>query len=262
MPGRRTVALHTGALGFEARCWRAVFEVGESIAAIDGVTALRWAGLQHFTDDTVHVSVHHLAKVRPVPGVAIHKVGRRMDGELIPSGLTRTRSTVAAIRAAHWAASDRQAALILLMGGQQRLYRAGDLVDMRAHIRGRTRRAFIDRIIQAVSDGVQALGELDVAALCRRRGLPPPTHQIMRRGPGGRVYLDIGWEEIGLFLEIDGAGHRWGMAISDDHLRANAVTLERGTVLRMDVVGLLLVVDEFMDQVEQAHAALTARSRR
>jgi hypothetical protein len=76
------------------------------------------------------------------------------------------------------------------------------------------------------------------------------------------VYLDIGWEEIGLFLEIDGAGHRWGMAISDDHLRANAVTLERGTVLRMDVVGLLLVVDEFMDQVEQAHAALTARSRR
>jgi hypothetical protein len=52
------------------------------------------------------------------------------------------------------------------------------------------------------------------------------------------------------------------MAISDDHLRANAVTLERGTVLRMDVVGLLLVVDEFMDQVEQAHAALTARSRR
>ncbi|MGA8045398.1 MAG: hypothetical protein WCA30_03950, partial [Dermatophilaceae bacterium] len=255
-------ALHTAGLSFVARCWRAVFEVGESIATIDGVTALQVAGLQNFTDDAIHVSVHHLATIRPVPGVVIHKVRRRVDGEGLHSGLPRTRPTVAAIRAAHWAVSDRQAALILLMGGQQRLYRAGDLVDMRAQIQGRTRRAFIDRIIQAVSDGVHALGELDVAGLCRSRGLPPPTHQIMRRGPGGRVYLDIGWEDIGLFLEIDGAGHRWGLAVSDDHLRANAVTLERGTVLRMDVVGLLLVVDEFMDQVEQAHTALTVRRRR
>lgn len=167
MLGRQTVALHTGPLSFEARCWRAVFEVGESIAAIDGVSALQLAGLQNFTDDTIPVSVHHLAKVHPVPGVTIHKVGRRVDGELILSGLARTRPTVAAIRASHWAVSDRQAALILLMGGQQRLYRAGDLVDMRTHVQGRTRRAFIDRIIEAVNDGVQALGELDVAALCR-----------------------------------------------------------------------------------------------
>ena len=199
--GRRTVGLHTAPLGLEARCWRAVFEVGETIATIDGVTALQMAGLHSFTEDAIHVSVHHLAKIRPVSGVVIHKVRHRVDGESTSSGLPRTRPAVAAIRAAHWAVSDRQAALILLMGGQQRLYRASDLAEMRTHVRGRTRRKLIDRLIRAVTDGVQALGELDVATMCRRRGLPPPTHQVIRRGPRGRIYLDLGWEDVGLFVE-------------------------------------------------------------
>lgn len=259
--GRRTVGLHTAPLGLEARCWRAVFEVGETIATIDGVTALQMAGLHSFTEDAIHVSVHHLAKIRPVSGVVIHKVRHRVEGESTSAGLPRTRPAVAAIRAAHWAVSDRQAALILLMGGQQRLYRASDLAEMRTHVRGRTRRKLIDRLIRAVTDGVQALGELDVATMCRRRGLPPPTHQVIRRGPRGRIYLDLGWEDIGLFLEIDGAAHRWGLAVSDDNLRANAVTIAKGVVLRMDVVGLLLLADEFMDQVCEAYATLAARAR-
>lgn len=261
MHGRQTVALHTASLGFEAQCWRAVFEVGLSIARIDGVTALQVAGLRNFADDAIHVSVDHIATTTGVPGVVIHKIRRRVDGEQAPSGLPRTRPPVAAIRAAHWAVSDRQAATILLMGGQQRLYRAADLTQMRALVQGRTRRRLIDQLIRAVAQGVQALGELDVAALCRRRGLPPPTHQIIRHGPQGRIYLDIGWEDIGLFLEIDGAAHRWGVAISDDSLRANAVTIAKGTVLRMDLVGLLTLADEFMDQVCAAHASLAARSQ-
>ena len=259
--GRQTVALHTAALGLQPRCWSAVFEVGEGIASIDGVTALQVAGLRNFADESVHVSVPHLAKIRPVPGVVIHKIRRRVDGERVLAGLPRTPPTVAAIRAAHWAVSDRQAAMILLMGGQQRLYRACDLVDMRRHVQGRTRRKLIDQLIRAVADGVQALGELDVARMCRRRGLPPPTHQVVRRGPRGRIYLDLGWEDIGLFLEIDGAAHRWGLNVSDDHLRANAVTIAKGVVLRMDVVGLLLFPNEFMDQVCEAHATLTERAR-
>lgn len=210
--GKQTVALHTGDLGFEARCWRAVFEVGEAIAVVDGVTALQCAGLTDFTDDCIHVSVDHIARIRPIEGVIIHKVIRRVEGEQVGAGLPRTRPTVAAIRGAHWAVSDRQAATILLMSGQKRLYRPEDLAAMRVLIRGRTRRKLIDELILAVSNGIQALGELDITALCKQRGLPPPTHQIIRRGPRGRIYLDIGWEDIGLFLEIDGAGHQWGMA--------------------------------------------------
>lgn len=131
---------------------------------------------------------------------------------------------------------------------------------MRVLIRGRTRRKLIDELILAVSNGIQALGELDITALCKQRGLPPPTHQIIRRGPRGRIYLDIGWEDIGLFLEIDGAGHQWGMAPTEDNLRDNAVTISGGTVLRFDIVGMLTASDAFMDQVCEAHAMLTARA--
>ncbi|MDO5501740.1 MAG: hypothetical protein Q4G67_01080 [Actinomycetia bacterium] len=257
MHGRRTVALHTGPLSFEARCWRAVFEVGES-ALIDGVTSMQHGGLANYTDDLIHVSVDHITTIRPVDGVVIHKIIRRTQGEKFGTGLPRTRNTVAAIRAAHWAHSDRQAATILLMGGQQRLYRPADLAEARQHVRGRTRRKYIDSIITAVSNGIQALGELDVAGLCKQWGLPPPTHQIIRTGLKGRIYLDIGWEDIGLFLEIDGAAHQWGMAPTDDYLRANAVTIGGGTVLRIDVVGLLTMPDAFMEQVCEAHTLLSA----
>lgn len=258
--GKQTVALHTGELTFEARCWRALFEVGEAIAVIDGVTALQHAGLTDFTDDFIHVSVDHIARIRPVPGVVVHKIIRRVEGERIGAGLPRTRPTVAAIRGAHWAVSDRQAATILLMGGQQRLYRPADLAAMRERVQGRSRRKFIDQLILAVSDGVQALGELDITTMCMQRGLPQPTHQIVRRGPRGRVYLDIGWADIGLFLEIDGAGHQWGLAPTEDNLRDNAVTIGGGTVLRFDLVGMLTMAEAFMDQVCDAHAALTART--
>lgn len=260
MHGKQTVALHTGPLSFEARCCRAVFEVGEAIAVVDGVTALQWAGLTNFTDDDIHISVDHIARIRPITGVAIHKIIRRVEGERMGAGLPRTHPAVAAIRAAHWAVSDRQAATIILMSGQQRLFRPEDLTAMRAVVRGRTRRTFIDEVVLAVADGVQALGELDVAALCTQRGLPQPTHQIVRSGPRGRVYLDIGWEDIGLFVEIDGVGHQWGLAPTEDNLRDNAVAISGGTVLRIDTIGLLTMADAFMDQVCEAHAMLSARA--
>lgn len=261
-PGRLTVALHTAPLSFEAECWRAVFEVGEGIALVDGVSSLQVAGLKHFEEPFIHVSVPHTAKVPDVGGVVIHKIRHRHDFELWSrSGLPRTVPPVAAIRAAHWAVSERQAATVLMMGGQQRLYSPAWLAETRIVVRGRNRRKFIDDIIRAVEDGIQALGEFDITELCRRRGLPPPTHQIQRRGPNGRIYLDIGWEDIGLFLEIDGAGHTWGVNTSHDHLRANAVTLQKGTVLRMDIIGVRLMGEEFMDQVCAAHALLTARRK-
>mgnify|MGYP006926215008 CR=1 FL=1 len=258
--GLKTVALHTGELSFRARCRRAVIEVGEQVACLDGVTALPLAGLEHFTDDVIHVSVDHVRTYRAVDGVKVHKIRMRAVDERLDSPLVRTRPAVAAIRAAHWAVSDRQAATIMIMGGQQGLYRGEDLAAWRAQIRGRTRRAFIDTVIQSVTDGVQALGELDITGMCRRRGLPPPTHQIMRRGPRGRVYLDVGWEDIGLFVEIDGVQHSWGVNSVDDMLKANAVTIQRGTVLRMSVIGLALAGEAFLDQVSTAYDVLSGRA--
>ena len=68
MHGDWTVCLHTGDLSFRAQCRRAVLEVGEKVARLDGITALQLAGLEHFTEDVIHVSVDHVRTYREVDG--------------------------------------------------------------------------------------------------------------------------------------------------------------------------------------------------
>ena len=247
--GLQTVALHAGELTPEDHRWRAVWEIGQGIAAVDGVTALQAAGLKHYTDDTVHVSVVHRCAVKKVPGVKLHKVIRRLPDELMGAGLPRTRPAVAALRAAYWAVSDRQAALILLMAVQQRIVTPDQLSAYSKQLRGRTRRKFILDVVGYVHDGVQSLGELDFAKLCRARGLPEPTRQVVVKGERGRMYLDVRWDHHALVVEIDGVQHREGLQVSADNLGRNEVTLRDDKVLRIDVIGLRLQEDQFIDQV-------------
>lgn len=84
--GNQTVAVHTGALSELARRWQAVWEVGRSVAALDGVTALQHAGMTGFVEETVHVSVKHTVEVEGVEGVHVHKVIRRVESEVVGSG--------------------------------------------------------------------------------------------------------------------------------------------------------------------------------
>jgi len=189
----------------------------------------------------------------------LHKVIRRVDGELVKVGIPRTIPAVAAVRAAHWAVSDRQAALLLVMPVQQRLVTGPQLVAAARSVRGRTRRAFIPSVARDIADGAQSLGELDFALMCRRRGLPEPTRQAVRKLGGQRAYLDAAWEDIGLAVEIDGSQHQWGVASTDDQFRQNALVIGGERVLRMTLMGLRLNPERFMDQVCTAHAALLRR---
>lgn len=260
--GTQTVALHTGRLEVEAERWRAVWEVGSQIAALDGVTSLQAAGLTGYDEDDIHVSVKHTAQVIRPAGVRLHKVIRRLEDELVPLGVPRTQPSVAAIRAAHWAVSDRQAALVLVMPVQQRLVTARQLLETTAVVRGRTRRAFIPRVLRDIANGAQSLGELDFAGMCRRRGLPEPSRQVLRHGRLGRVYLDVGWESARLAVEIDGAGHRAGLAVTADNLRQNQVVIGGERVLRIDLIGLRVAGEAFMDQVCTAYAQAPGRGNR
>jgi len=81
----------------------------------------------------------------------------------------------------------------------------------------------------------------------------------VRKGRGGRVYLDVAWEDIGLVVEIDGGHHSLALNPVDDALRQNEVTLSGDVVLRIPVLGLRLTPDAFMAQVARAH---DQRSRR
>lgn len=249
--GQQTVALHTRPLGRDEQLWRAVWETGPDVAALDGVTALLAAGMTGYTEERIHLSVVHSHRVKRLSGVRVHQITRRHDHELEPHGIPRVRPAVAAIRAAHWADSDRQAALLLLMPVQQGLLRATDLLETARTIRGRRRRAFVGGVIRDIALGAQSLGELDFARLCRARGLPEPDRQVVREGRNGRIYLDVRWD-CGVVVEIDGIQHTWGLAPVLDALRQNRVTLSRDTVLRIPNVGLRLHEDDFMDQVAQA----------
>ena len=253
MHGRQTVAVHTAPLDVVARRWRAVWEIGESITTIDGATALQTAGLKGYDDDRIHVSVKHNHNTSPVSGVTIHKVIRRVPGEILENGAPRVHPAVAAVRAAHWAASDRQAALVLLMTVQQRLATPSLLAAAQRSVRGRTRRAFVRSVVRDIAFGVESLGELDFALRCRQRGLPEPSRQVVRQGARGRVYLDVRWDCCGLVVEIDGAHHREGLNVMLDNLRQNDLVLTGDRVLRIDVIGLRLEPDRFLDQVAAGH---------
>lgn len=257
--GNQTIAVHTGTLGELARRWMAVWEVGASVAALDGVTALHHAGMTGFDEETIHLSVKHTVEVERVEGVKIHKVIRRLDSELVGSGIPRTRPAVAAVRAAHWAVSDRQAALVLVMPVQQRLCTGAHLLDAVALIPGRNRRKFIHVVSHDVADGAHSLAELDFVKACRERGLPEPTRQQVRRLANGAAYLDVWWEEAALAVEIDGTGHLRGLQMVDDDLRQNEVQLGDDLVLRVGILGWRLVPNRYLDQV---CAAYWSRKRR
>ncbi len=84
----------------------------------------------------------------------------------------------------------------------------------------------------------------------------------MRRVDGRTRHLDVLWEDIGLALEIDGAAHAEGVNLTFDHLRQNAITIGGELILRMNLIGLRLEREAFLDQVVEAHRLLSAQRDR
>ncbi|AKU19247.1 hypothetical protein VV02_23630 [Luteipulveratus mongoliensis] len=253
--GRETVLVDGSVpISGDAQLWWAVLESGSS-AALDGVTALIAAGMTGFTPVGLHISVPRGAPRRPLDGTITHQP--RDIGPIIGGGIPRVQPETASIRAAQWAVSDRQAALILCMAVQQRLVATKRLLKRWENVQRAVRRALIDQVIRDLVDGAHSLGELDFAAACRARGLPEPTRQAVRTGPDGRVYLDVAWEDIGLVVEIDGSHHALVEHSLGDAFRQNEVVLNGETVLRIPLVAMRVRMEEFMDQVERAHQNLT-----
>lgn len=96
---------------------------------------------------------------------------------MAPAGSpARTNAHRAAIDAAQWARSDREAMFILVSALQQRLVSATRLAESLA--RNAHRRGLISEVIREYNGGVDSLSELDFGALCRRYGVPEPVRQV------------------------------------------------------------------------------------
>ena len=253
--GRHTVVIGTEPPAGEALLWRAVWESGRG-AVLDGVSALLAGGLKSFTAECIDVTMPANNRRHAVDGVRLHR--RRTVGDTLAVGLPRVRPELAAVNAALWARSDRQAALIICLVVQQRLVPPERILTAWSGLAKKPRNSVLVKIIADVCDGTQSLGELDFARLCREYGLPEPTRQVVRSLPSGRIYLDVAWEGIGLVVEIDGGHHALALSPIDDALRQNAVVLAGEPVLRIPVLGLRLAPDKFMAQVVEGHRRLRA----
>ena len=247
----QSIAVHTGPLPLCGHHWAAVLEAGGR-GCLDGASALVARGLEHFTEDTIRVSVPRGVLVRRADGVDIRQTRRLAPDDLAPSGIPRTRPEVAGVRAALWARSEKQATLLLTMVVQQRLTTPERLGAQAIRVRRDGRRLMVTAVISDLLGGVRSLGEHEFAQMCRERGLPEPSRQVVRQGPDGRCYLDVCWEQWGVVVEVDGIQHTWAGNIVADALRHNAIALERAVVLRLPLLGLRVAPDEFFEQIVAA----------
>jgi very-short-patch-repair endonuclease len=247
--GRQSICLHTGTLAASASRWYAVIESGPR-AALDGISALEAAGLKGFEGpDSIRVSVPRGAPAVRRPGLMVRQTRRLQRSDVVGAGVPRVRVPVAAVRAALWAVSDRQAATILAMVVQQRLCRAADIGEALLAVRRHRRKTMLEAVVLDLIDGAQAMGELDFARLCRAHGLPSPDRQVVRRTSRGAVYLDAYWSAFRLVVEVDGIHHLKVSAVVSDALRQNDLALASDTVLRLPLLGLRVAPDDLMRQV-------------
>ena len=251
--GRHTVAIGSPKLSIVAQRWRAVWETGSG-ARLDGASSLAAAGMTGFTPSVIDVSLPARNRHHPVAGVRPHRVHH--PAPVVGAGIPRVPTEIATIHAAQWAVSDRQAVLLLCLPVQQRLTSPARLGLAWRAVNRSARRSFLDAVIADVTDGAHSLGELDFARMARSVGLPEPTRQAVCEGPGGRVYLDVRWDDVGLVVEIDGGHHALALNPVDDALRQNERVLAGERVLRIPVIGLRLVAKEFMLQVRRLYDAL------
>ena len=248
--GDQSVCLHNGPLAQESHHWAAVFQGGPR-ACLDGGTALIASGLERFDDVRIRVSVPRGARVRRTASYDIRQTRRWSAADIVEIGVPRTQPAVAAVRAALWACTDREATYVLTLTVQQGITAPDTIGQELLRVRRDRRRELLHAVVNDLLDGARALGEIDVARECRRRGLPPPARQVLRRDSRRRYYLDLYWPEHHLVVEIDGIHHAWAENVVGDALRQNALALDGDTVLRLPLLGLRLNPDEFFAQIAE-----------
>jgi hypothetical protein len=248
---RQSLAVHTGPLDQRAQEWAAVFEAGPR-AVLDGASSLIAGGLVHFTTDRIRVSVPRGARIRRGKNLEIRQTRRWDPGDRIPAGIPRTRNEVAAVRGALWAVSDKQAALLVTTAVQQRLAAPEAVAAELLRVKRHRRRRFLNSVVLDLLDGARSLGELDFAQECRRRGMPEPSRQSLRKGRNGTYFLDVCWDRWRVVVEIDGIQHSWADQIVGDALRQNDIMLGGCAVLRLPLLGLRIAPDDFFAQIAEA----------
>lgn len=218
---------------------------------LDGAASLVAGGLERFTVERIRVSIPRGARVRRNRLFDIRQTRRWSADDVVPAGIPRTRPEVAAVRAALWAVTDKQATYVLTLVVQQGLTPVDAIGHELLRVRRDKRRLLLNVVVNDLLDGARSLGEIDVGRELRRRGLPVPERQVLRRDARNRYYLDLHWPEWRLVVEIDGIHHTWAENVVGDALRQNSLARAGDKFLRLPLLGLRLEPDAFFAQIEE-----------
>ncbi len=240
--GPLVVVLHNGPPTRGQHLHAAALHVGSKGCLAEN-TALEVHGFRGLgTPDTsiVHVVHPRASSVPALPWLRIHE-SRRLTADDITrrNGLPVTNAARSFIDRAAWQPFPRFVYAVTAAAVQQRLTRPPALSDELRRA-GRVRHARHLRLALAdIAGGAESLGEIDLAALCRRHRIAAPARQRIRKDRRGRRrYLDAEWDlDDGstLVLEVDGSHHMDAEHWTADMQRERRVTVgsrRRTTVLR------------------------------
>lgn len=248
--GRHTLVTHRGPLSARAKRWVAVLETSPR-AALDRATALQEAGVTGLSDTDIHVVVPRGSRPRRTKGVIVRESRLFREQDVVGVGIRKMRPAVAAASAARWARTDREAQLFVLMCVQQSRAPITAMREALERLPRGHRRALLLALVNDIAGGVHSLGELDVAADLRRRGLPEPQRQAVRKRPSGTEYLDCEFPAYELVLEVDGAGHAQPGQRLADLLRDLTEVAGGKTVIRLPLEIYYLDREAVLDRIEQ-----------
>ena len=159
------------------------------------------------------------------------------------------KPATAAVHAALWAKTDRQAALFVIAAAQQRLFTPQQFAEEAVKVKRDRRRRLLHALHDDIAGGIEAMGERDFAKLCGEWRLPEPTRQSVRRTENGDLIFDNAWDDYDLDVEIDGSHHLDIEQWMGDALKQNVVSLEGRTVLRIPGIALRVNPKPYMEQV-------------
>ncbi|QWZ08256.1 endonuclease domain-containing protein [Nocardioides panacis] len=236
--GDRCVVTHNSVPTRAQWRWIAVLD-HRGPAALAGFSALEVRGFTFFGEEPrlIHVVVPRGARYHRFPGVKVHESRRFAPADVVVApGVPRLPAARSAVDAGAWQPFPRYACGVLAAVVQQRLCSARDL-DAALQSVGRVRHKQAMRLaVDDIAGGAEALGEIDVAAMCRRFDLRPPQRQRVRPDrTGRRRYLDCEWELADgriVVLEVDGSHHARVEHWEADLSRERGIVASGRTVLR------------------------------
>lgn len=245
VPGKGVLA-QPGSSSGEAAWREALLAIGPG-ARLGGVTALEVDGLTGFVESQFHIWVPKGREKKRVDGVKLHETRRWSSKDGVSSGLPRSTRPVATVQAALWSVSVRQAMLCMVMPIQQRLVRVDDVEAQLDRIKRHKFRRPLQAGLRDIRRGAESLNELDFALACRKRGLPEPTRQVVRRVSHGMAVLDVFWEDYDVVVEVNGAGHDALDVAMRDEVRITDLQAQGNAVIPVSVLTLRCDPDPIFD---------------